>query len=72
MVLKPGSNELSVWSGRQVNCHLWLAELWHTAGLTALDPLGQWQVHSQLGLAGKLSLRANMLVLFAEKKKQRK
>ena len=29
-----------------------LAEMWHTAGLTALDPLGQWQVHSQLGQAG--------------------
>ena len=61
MVLKPGSTEISVWAGRQVICHLWLAEMWHTAGLTALDPLGQWQVHSQLGLAGKLSLRTNML-----------
>jgi hypothetical protein len=32
---------------RQVSCHLWRAEMWHTAGLTTFDPSGQWQVNSQ-------------------------
>jgi hypothetical protein len=27
--------------GRQVNCHLWLPAMWHTAGMTVPDPLGQ-------------------------------
>jgi hypothetical protein len=53
-----------VLSGRQVICYLWRAEMWHTAGLTALDPSGQWQVNSQQGLAGKLSLRTNMFSIF--------
>jgi hypothetical protein len=46
-------------SDRQVIYHLWLAEMWHTAGLTALDPLGQ--------LAGTLTAGSGWEIKFEDK-----